>query len=145
MQYASRSEIERIAELPEVGPVMTKAARLERWADLLSRTSNAMLDTLEGTEHHSPELRSSMRSDRSPFAVAYGDPVLRAAGLRSDTYGEIKRFFELSDRQLHGLACACHWGRYVQGQVAAERVRALVPRPTRLGRVVQAIQEFLRR
>ena len=43
--------------------------------------------------------------------MAFNDPVLRAAGLRDDSYGEAKRFFELTDRQLHWLVCYCHYGQ----------------------------------
>jgi hypothetical protein len=49
--------------------------------------------------------RAAMRSDSSPISVAFADPVLRAAGLENDSYGEAKRFFKLTDRQLHKIIC----------------------------------------
>ncbi|TGR74211.1 hypothetical protein EN836_33420, partial [Mesorhizobium sp. M1C.F.Ca.ET.193.01.1.1] len=54
------------------------------------------------------------------------DPLLRAAGLRSDTYGEAKRFFELSDWQLHDVVCSCHTGATMQASWAAARVRRII-------------------
>jgi len=42
---------------------------------------------------------------RRQFSVAFNDPVLRVAGMKNDTYGEAKRFFELSDMQLHSIVC----------------------------------------
>ncbi|MDP9812634.1 hypothetical protein J2W42_005504 [Rhizobium tibeticum] len=48
-----------------------------------------------------------------PIAVAYEDAVFRAEGLSDDTYGEAKRFFELSDWQLHRFVCSCHSGTTV--------------------------------
>jgi hypothetical protein len=52
-----------------------------------------------------------MRGDGSPISVAFEDPVLRAAGLENDNYGEAKRFFELTDGQLHEIICYCHFRR----------------------------------
>jgi hypothetical protein len=47
-------------------------------------------------------------------------PLLRAAGLENDTYGEAKRFFELSDGQLHRIVCytvsAARTARYTRAK-----------------------------
>jgi hypothetical protein len=67
-----------------------------------------------------------MRGDSSPISVAFEDPVLRATGLESDSYGEAKRFFELSDRQLHEIICYCHFGRTVNAATAARHIRAAI-------------------
>jgi hypothetical protein len=69
-----------------------------------------------------------MRSDGSPISVAFEDPVLRAAGLENDSYGEAKRFFELTDHQLHRVICYCHFGETLSAATAAHYIRAV---PTR--------------
>ena len=53
---------------------------------------------------------------------------LRAAGLRDDTYGEAKRFFEITDWDLHRTLCHCHFGRTVEGSEAARAVRSTLRR-----------------
>ena len=50
--------------------------------------------------------------------------LLRAAGLEDDTYGEAKRFFELSDRQLHKIVCFCHFGTALSAGETARYIRA---------------------
>ena len=55
--------------------------------------------------------------------MAFADPVLRLQGMQSDTYGEAKRFFELSDRALHNIVCYCHVGATMQAGRAARYVR----------------------
>ncbi|TJX31685.1 MAG: hypothetical protein E5W21_30815, partial [Mesorhizobium sp.] len=67
--------------------------------------------------------RQAARADGSPISVALEDPLLKAAGLRNDTYGEALRFFELSDWQLHEIVCSCHVGATMQSKWAAARVR----------------------
>jgi hypothetical protein len=68
-----------------------------------------------------------MRSDGSPISVAFADPVLRAAGLENDSYGEAKRFFELTDRQLHKIICYCHFGATVNAATAAHSSGLCLP------------------
>ena len=69
-----------------------------------------------------------MRYVATPISVAFADPVLRAAGLKNDTYGEAKRFFEISDTALHDVLCYCHHGATMTAASAAERVRAIITR-----------------
>ena len=67
-----------------------------------------------------------MRHSNSPISVAFGDPVLRAAGLRDDTYGEAQRFFGLSDTQLHNIVCFCRSGDLISATAAGYGVRAAI-------------------
>jgi hypothetical protein len=83
------------------------------------------LNTLWRTEFASPHMRRSMRADNSPLTIAYDDPVLRAAGLNDDSYGEAKHFFEISDRHLHWLTCSCHHGKQISAKAAARCVRTI--------------------
>lgn len=74
--------------------VATRSQRLERWAKLLEQNPDRRLEALTGTEYKSPEIREKMRYNDSPLTVAFEDPIFRAQGLRDDTYGEARRFFE---------------------------------------------------
>lgn len=147
MQHMSRNHIQQFAEISADGKtieIWTRARRLERWANLLEQYGNDMLNTLEGTEHHDASSRTAMRCDNSPFTVASADPMLRAAGLKGDTYGDIQRFFELTDGQLHSLVCHCQLGRHISRRDASTRVRALIPRPSRVSLFAQAIRNWVR-
>jgi hypothetical protein len=125
MQHKTAQELERIAALRS-DRVMTRTERLVRWAELLEKDSERRLSTLEGTEYQPSEVRDSMRSFRSPLTVAYEDPVLRTQGMTDDTYGEAKRFFQLTDWQLHDIVCHCHYGMTMTAKLAAQRIRSLV-------------------
>ena len=107
-------------------PAMTRSERLQRWAELLEREPDRRLGSLPGTEYQLPEARDGMRSAGSPVTVAFEDPILRAQGLKNDTYGEAKRFFEINDRQLHGIVCYCHHGATLTAGTAARHVRAAI-------------------
>ena len=125
MQHQSIEKLQIIAEagLSEVFSPMTRAQRLERWAELLEREPTRRLAALPGTEHMSRESRDLARCLESPISMAFADPVLRLQGMQSDTYGEAKRFFELSDRALHNIVCYCHVGATMQAGRAARYVR----------------------
>jgi hypothetical protein len=118
---------EQLLEIAEVKPaeMLTRRERLERWAELLEREPSRRLRTLEGTEWQLQAQKSLMRADGSPLTVAYNDPVLRAAGLKSDTLGDAMRFFELSEHEAHDVVCYCMHGRAVEGRAAARAVRAI--------------------
>ena len=73
-----------------------------------------------------------MRGEQSPLTVAFEDPMLRVEGLRNDSYGEAKRFFELTDSQLHRIVCYCHFARRCGGK-RCRCVRSAVEPRTLLG------------
>ncbi|RWX67918.1 hypothetical protein EN780_10805 [Mesorhizobium sp. M4B.F.Ca.ET.089.01.1.1] len=104
----------------------TRAQRLERWAKLLEQNLDRRLVALTGTEYTAPDLRDKMRCAGSPIDVAFEDPIFRAQGLADDTYGEGRRFFELSDWQLHEIVCHCHVGASLPARWTASRVRAAI-------------------
>lgn len=104
---------------------MTRRERLEQWAESLDCSPRAFLNTLHETEYKSMAERLALRDDDTPISVAFADPILRAAGMENDSYGEAKRFFELSDEQLHGLVCFCHFGEHVSAAVIARRLRKM--------------------
>jgi hypothetical protein len=105
---------------------LSRDERLNRWAEELERLGGKPLSTLWRTEFTLQHARPLMRADNSPLTVAFNDPMLRAAGLKDDSYGEAKRFFEISDRQLHCLVCSCHHGQFILADTAARCVRKMV-------------------
>ena len=135
MKHVTVEELRNVAVLypDQSRPPMTRAERLERWAELLETDSERRFSSLVGTEFRRRQVRDEMRSMNSPISVAANDPILRADGLTGDTYGEARRFFELSDRQLHEIVCYCHAGEAMSGHRAARWVREAIRQPPQLG------------
>lgn len=129
MEYKTAEQLARVAEVhveePQSSP-MSQIERLERWAELLERQPDRHLGTLHGTEYEGDTTRDAMRCANSPISVAFEDPVLRADGLKDDTYGEAKKFFAISDRELHEALCYCHFGATMLAESAARAVRRII-------------------
>ncbi|MER8844232.1 hypothetical protein NKI94_04950 [Mesorhizobium australicum] len=128
MKHQTLDQLQTVARIEPLAPfsVMTRNERIARWAELLEENPERCLGALTGTEHLRPEARAIARGEGSALAVAFEDPILRASGLGDDTYGEAKRFFELSDWQLHDIVCDCHVGATMKARWAAARVRATI-------------------
>src|SRR3954447_15754377 len=122
-RIAAEAEVLAAPDLP-ASPGLSRRERLERWPELLGREPGRRLRALHGIEYGTPYERLTCRADGSPLAVAYADPVLRAAGLEGDTVGDAAEFFDLSHEQLHGLLCFCHHGGTVSASTASAPVRA---------------------
>jgi hypothetical protein len=108
----------------DVPQSLPRDERLQRWVDLLERDPHRVLSTLRETEYQPARVRAALRCDNSALSVAFADPLLRAAGLENDTYGEARRFFQLSDDQLHDIVCFCHFGTTVSAAKTARYIRA---------------------
>jgi len=135
MEHKTLEQLERVAEVrdqPQT-PVLTPIQRLERWADLLEGEPDRHLNTLHGTEYQTATARDAMRCANSPISVAFADPVLHDAGLSDDTYGTAKRFFEISDHELHEALCYCHYGPTMRAGTAARSVRGIIAHRTNPG------------
>ena len=104
---------------------LSKKELLERWALALENRKGTRLRTLRETEYKPVKERSALQQENSPLTVAFEDPVLRSAGLTSDRFGEVARFFGLSHWQLHEVVCNCHFGETVTAEAVAARVRRL--------------------
>ncbi|MET0596986.1 MAG: hypothetical protein ABWZ57_03865 [Mesorhizobium sp.] len=137
MKHQTLEQLQTIAEVRSdtAEPVLGRDDRLRRWAELLERDPGRRLATLGGTEYQPVRIRDRMRAEASPLTVAFDDPLLRGQGLADDSYGEAKRFFEMSDWQLHRVVCYCHFGETVRAGAAARLVRAAVEPRTLLGRL----------
>jgi hypothetical protein len=124
MEHRTHTELDGLAAI--IRPQkLSKNELLERWALALERRQGARLRTLRETEYKPAKERSALQQDNSPLTVAFEDPVLRSAGLTSDRFGEVARFFGLSDCQLHSVVCGCHFGETVAAETVASRVRHL--------------------
>jgi hypothetical protein len=127
MEHRTSAELKGFAEI--IRPQnLSKRDLLERWALALEKRKGARLRTLRETEYKPVKERSALREDSSPLSVAFDDPVLRSAGLTSDRFGEVARFFGLSHWQLHDVVCNCHFGETVAAEAVAARVRRLSAR-----------------
>lgn len=145
MDYKSRGDVAQIARL--YGPgirsfTMSRRERLLRWVELLQELPGRRLRTLVETEFKPARERDAMRCDGTAISVAFDDPLLRAAGLGGDTYGDAKRFFELSDYQLHEIVCFCHLGCGISAGVAANLLRRYVPDSPRRGLVRRMLERW---
>lgn len=125
MKHQTLEQLQVVAEVDQGYPrqTMSRSERLERWAQLLERNPQRRLTTLRETEYQPDSARTIMRADGTAISVAFHDPVLRDAGLKNDSYGEAKRFFELTDGQLHEVICYCHLGETVSAATAARHIR----------------------
>jgi hypothetical protein len=143
MKHHALEQLQIVAEVDQDYPrqVMSRGERLERWAELLEQNPGRRLSTLHQTEYQPTAARAAMRGDGSPISVAFDDPVFRAAGLENDSYGEAKRFFELTDEQLHKVICYCHFGATVNAATAAYHIRKLLAR--RQGGMLARLREML--
>jgi hypothetical protein len=103
----------------------TRRQRLDRWRDLLLAEPERLLRPLWRLEHRKGEDRVACRADNSPIAIAWADPVLRAAGLAGDTVGHAEAFFDLSSRQSHYLLCDCHYLGHMSSRRVAGRIDAI--------------------
>lgn len=142
MKHQTIEQLQIVAEIDQAYPrqTMSRSERLERWAELLERNPDRRLSTLPQTEYQPANARAIMRGHDTPISIAFEDPVLRAAGLENDNYGEAKRFFELTDRQLHEIICYCHFGATVNAGTAARHIRAAIAgrQPGMFARMLEA-------
>jgi hypothetical protein len=124
MEHRTTAELKGFAEV--IHPhKLSKKELLERWALALDKREGTRLCTLRETEHKPVEEQSALRQENSPLTVAFEDPVLRSAGLPSDRFGDVARFFGLSHWQLHEVVCGCHFGETVAAEAVAARLRHL--------------------
>src|SRR4051794_20969143 len=85
-RIAAEADILTTPDLPRTSG-LSRRERLERWAESLGREPGRRPRALHGIEYGTPYERLTCRADGSPLAVAYADPVLRAAGLEGTRSG----------------------------------------------------------
>jgi hypothetical protein len=136
MEYKLLDQVTAVAQVASEPPrPMSREERIKRWIDLLDADPQRTLLALLEVEYLPVGDRLKYRSEASPLTVAYEDPVLRAQGLRSDSFGDALTFFELSERQLHHAFCSCIVGARLTAGNAALRLRGMLRRE-RMGRFI---------
>jgi hypothetical protein len=126
MEHKPVEKLRSVAEVHELSQgFLSRRERLERWAEVLQRQPKRRLRSLGEIEFVPAEKRPALRSDESPITVAFEDPVLRAAGLKSDTLGDAMEFFDLSERASHRLLCSCINGWSMEAGSTARKVHRL--------------------
>ena len=123
MEYRKLQDLRAVAEIVDVPKIaeMSRAERLRRWADLLREHGGGVRPLFE-TEFVPAALRRALREDGSAVTVAFADPVLRAAGLRGDTYGDAQDFFGLSHDEMHWILCHCNGAAAESPAVISRRI-----------------------
>ena len=116
------AEAEILSAIP-VPPIMTRQAKLERWADLISERVEgiALLHNLE----HWDEWKLNMSlgdiyKKNTAFQIAADDPVFKEMGL-IDTAISAMNFFDVSQHELHEFSCDC--GGSISNNAMARRIR----------------------
>jgi hypothetical protein len=122
MQHLSQDQLMAMAQ-----PIpMSRDGKLDRWASLIEKSSEPVF-IFHRLEYKSRADLDHIADSHSAFALAGGDPVLKEAGLMSDTVGEGMRFFELSKRDVHAFSCDC--GGQISNHSMAGRIRRLKSSP----------------
>lgn len=120
--------------LPGIGPLppMTRTEKLERWSDLILKTP------LEIFVFHGIEYMDDVQLERctvlpydarliyrytTPFQIAFEHEPFRDAGLTGASALDAKRFFALSQPELHEFSCDC--GGPINRVEMARRVRGI--------------------
>jgi hypothetical protein len=147
MEHKPLVELQAIADVrfPDTQYGMSREQRRERWIDLLQADPERKLRSLHEIEHLPTASRRECRAENSPLTVAYEDPILRSAGLRSDRVGDCTEFFGLSDRQMHHAFCSCHVGASLAGYEAADRLRHVIRRDAFRRSMTPALWPAIRR
>jgi hypothetical protein len=123
MEYRKLQDLRAVAEIVDAPTItqMSRAERLRRWADLLREHGGGVRPLFE-TEFVAAALRRGLRENGSALTVAFADPVLRAAGLRGDTYGAVQDFFELSHDEMHWILCHCNGAAAESAGIISRRI-----------------------
>lgn len=118
---------------------LSRRQRIERWAELLQAHQGTLRPFIR-VEALSRQQRWALRADDTPLALAYGDPVLRADGLRSDRLGDAISYFDLTEHSAHRLLCDCHYRGTMTGANLAARLG-----PIAKGGLVQRLWDWMAR
>src|SRR3954452_17805742 len=71
MEHRRRADLTHVADLKPMArtPVMSRRERLDRWAELLEKTPDRFVATLEETEWAPADERRSLRADGSALTI----------------------------------------------------------------------------
>lgn len=122
MRELSTAELSQMAALQP----MTKKQKLERFASLIAEHP-ATLQLYHLLERWDQRTRDTtmVAEHGSAFTVATKDPVFQAAGI-GQSVGDVQRFLELSNEELHEFSCDC--GGYLTNRDQAYRISGIAAR-----------------
>lgn len=127
MKHQTIEQVRLVGDVQSQAPKqLTAIERLERWAEVLECQPERKLRTLFQTEWLPCRERDKLSAKCSAISVAFVDPILRREGLLNESYGEAKRFFQLSDSELHWIVCSCHHGETLSARRTARIVRQII-------------------
>ncbi len=138
-QIVQEADIISAVPIPAIPkPAMTRREKLLRWAELV-REFQYPMELFHGLEFRHPSqlgepyyFVNPPHASRTPFGLAFCDPMLTAAGLKSTTESiamgtasvkDAMNFFELSQAQLHDFSCDC--GGHISNADMANRIERL--------------------
>lgn len=136
-QTLTTAEIEALA-IPLPAPAMTKKEKLLRFAEIIRKAytpegRDRAFVIFHGLEYVEERRLAEYHHPHSAFTAAGMDPVLQRAGLKKDAIGgydvsalEAKRFFELSQKELHEFSCDC--GGVISNLEMADRIERIAAR-----------------
>lgn len=112
------------AQLAEISaPTMTRREKLFRLAHLIRTSPYPHLYMFSNLESLTPDEMVGLRHSLSAFALAAKDPILKDAGLKSDSVADAKAFFTLTRDELHAFSCDC--GGLLSNEAMARRVETI--------------------
>jgi hypothetical protein len=111
-----------LATLPVAIPILTKRDKLFRLAQLV-RSAPYQVTIFSGIEYMSLIDKRMAHHPNSVFALAAADPLLKDAGMTSDSVAEGERFFELASHELHAFSCDC--GGRISNSTMARRIETI--------------------
>ncbi|SRR6266478_2549591 len=110
-------------------PVMTRREKLMRFAEVVRSHRDRPFLLYHNLEGWHPEQLGSIGINGSAFDAAAADPILRDAGADLHTVADAKRFFELSQHELHEFSCNC--GGAISNDDMANRIERIAgPAPS---------------
>jgi hypothetical protein len=112
----------QVAEIASVN-TMSKRDKLLRFAQVIRSGSRVPLFVFSNLEYMDSFRWEYCQHPASAFSLAAKDPILKDAGLGSDTVGAAQRFFELSRDELHAFSCDC--GGQISHEEMARRIDRL--------------------
>lgn len=131
MKHVDIEEMVTAAVPVPVVAKMTRAEKLNRWADLVRNYQGGELQIFHNLEYW-PDY--AMRETQfgpmslSAFGVAVADAAFREQGLPNPAnLVDIMHFFDIDQAQLHEFSCDC--GGYISNRQQADQIANLTNRP----------------
>ena len=123
---------------PLSGDILSRQARLVRWAELLERDPDRSIALLPPLWTLRQAARSTLATSRSALEIAYHDPILRVAGLHGASVPDVQAFFGLNDREFDRITACSRWIAERPAWQVAIRIRNIAD-PTAENRLFSAM------